>query len=226
MYQIYNEDCLEAMKKIPDNSVDMIATDPPYFSGMTSSGYQHRLGDATLTVPFFKECFSQWRRVLKDGGHLYMCTDWRTYPFMFNLLDRYFILRNCIVWDYGWLKAGSYYRFRHEFIIFATKGKSRREFENSNENIDIWRIRCINYTSSAKRHQAEKPVELMAKMICNSSREGDTVLDSFMGSGTTGVACVNLNRKFIGFELDEKYFEIAKKRIDDAVAQREQSLFR
>ena len=224
-YAIYNEDCLEGMKSLADSSIDLIATDPPYFSGMTSSGYQRRLADANLTVPFWKLCFSEWQRVLKDGGHVYCCTDWRTYPFLFNLLDGYFILRNMIVWDYGWMKAGSFYRFRHELIIFATKGKSKRAFENSNDNCDVWRIKCINYTLPTKLHQAQKPIELMEKMIKNSSKEGETVLDCFMGSGTTAIAAMNLNRNFIGFELEQNFYEIAEKRISEAVAKKEQSLF-
>lgn len=224
--ELYNEDCLEGMKRIPDGAVDMLATDPPYFSGMTSSGYQRRLADANLTVPFWKQCFGEWQRVLKDGGHIYLCTDWRTYPFMFNLLDGYFILRNMIVWDYGWMKGGSFYRFRHELIIFATKGKCKRTFENSNDNCDVWRIKCINYTLPTKLHQAQKPVELMEKMICNSSAEGDTVFDPFAGSGTTAVACMNLKRNFIGFEIDERFYDIACKRIAAAQAKQEQNLFK
>ena len=224
-YEIFNEDCLEGMKRIPDGSVDLIVTDPPFFSGMTSSGYKRRLSDNSLTVPFWKLCFGEWQRILRDGGHIYLNTDWRTYPFMFNLLDDFFVLRNMIVWDYGWIKAGSFYRFTHELIIFATKGKSQRAFENCNDNSDVWRIKCINYTLPTKYHQAEKPVELCEKMIRNSSVEGETILDCFMGSGTTGVACVNLNRNFIGFELEQKFFDIARKRIDDAIAAKAQSLF-
>ena len=206
-------DCLELMKELADNSVDMIATDPPYFSGMTSSGYQRRLSDNNLTVPFWKLCFSEWQRILKDGGHVYLCTDWRTYPFLFNLLDGYFIIRNLIVWDYGWMKAGSFYRFRHELIIFATKGKCKRTFENSNDNCDVWRIKCINYTLPTKLHQAQKPIELMEKMIKNSSKEGDTVLDPFLGSGTTAVTACKLGRHYTGIELNPGYACWAEKRI-------------
>ena len=223
---IYNEDCLEGMKRLPDGSIDLIVTDPPFFSGMTSSGYKRRLSDNSLTVPFWKILFGEWQRVLKDGAQIYLHTDWRTYPFMFNLLDEFFILRNLIVWDYGWLKAGSFYRFRHELIIFATHGKSKRTFENCNDNCDVWNIKCINYTLPTKHHQAEKPVELCEKMIRNSSNEGDTVLDCFAGSGTTGVACVKLNRNFVGFELDERFFKVAERRIVEAQNLREQNLFK
>ena len=133
---------------------------------------------------------------------------------MYPLINQYFIQRNLIVWDYGWIKGGYFYRFRHELIIFATNGESKREFENNNDNSDVWNIKCINYTNKkTKLHQAQKPVELIEKMILNSSHEGDTVLDCFVGSGTTCEACIKNNRHFVGFEIDEKYFNIANERI-------------
>lgn len=191
---IYNEDCLEGMKTLADESIDLIATDPPYCVGASSNGTKSSFADFNLTRLFFEELFKQWRRILKDGSHVYCCTDWRTYPFLYPLLIKYLTVRNLIVWDYGWMKAGSFYRFRHELIIFATKGKSVRMFENSNDNCDVWKIRCVNYTDKNRLHQAQKPIELMEKMIRNSSVEGGTVLDPFLGSGTTAVAALNLNR--------------------------------
>ena len=218
--QIYNEDCLEGLAELGDDSVDLICTDPPYLCGFTSNGVQKKLSDNTLTIPFFKILFKQLHRVLKDGAHIYINTDWRTYPFLYKFVEEMFRMRNLIVWDYDWFKCGSFYRFRHEFIIFATKGKSKREFENCRANSDVWNIRTINYTDPNKHHQAEKPVELIEKMIKNSSHEGDVVLDCFMGSGTTAVAAINTNRHFIGFELDEKYYNIAKERIAKAQAEK------
>lgn len=172
--------------------------------------------------PFWEQCLCEWRRVLKDGGHVYCCTDWRTYPFLYPLFAKYLTVRNLIVWDYDWLKAGNWYRYTHELIIFATNGAGKRTFSAS--ETDLWRIRCVNFTQH-KLHPAEKPVELMARMVTNSSAAGDTVLDPFAGSATTAVACVNLNRNFIGYELDENFYDIARKRIDEAIAKREQSLF-
>lgn len=221
--KIFNEDCLEGLERLGDNSVDLIITDPPYCVGTTSNGIKGSFLDNNLIAPFFKQLFRECQRVLKQGGALYIHTDWRTYPFLYPLVNQYLIQRNLIVWDYGWIKAGNWYRFRHEFIIFATNGKSKRTFYGG--EIDIWNIRCINYTNlKTKHHQAEKPVELIEKMIKNSSKEGDVVLDCFMGSGTTAVACIRNNRHFVGFELDEKYFDIANERIAKAYEERKQRL--
>ena len=217
MIEIFNEDCLEGMKQIPAGAVDLICTDPPYCVGATSNGVKGNYTDLNLIRPFLEELFKGWQRVLKDGGHLYICTDWRTYPVWYPLLQKYFQVRNLIVWDYGWIKAGSFYRFTHEFIMFATKGKSKRQFHGGKENSDVWRIKTINYTSPDKLHPSEKPVELFEKMIKNSSVEGETVLDCFAGVGTAAVACVNTGRQFIGYELDEKYFDVACYRVQKAI---------
>jgi len=208
---IYNEDCLEGIHKIKDGSIDLITTDPPYAIGTTSNGKKGNFTDNNLIKPFFDLLFKEYYRVLKDGGEFYICTDWRTYPFLYPILVKYFDVRNLIVWDYEWIKAGSHYRFSHEFIIYGFKGKNKRRFSASER--DVWRIKPINFTSKDKLHQAQKPVELFEKMINNSSEEGDVVLDTFFGSGTTAIACLNSGRQYIGFELDENYFNIAQDRI-------------
>ncbi len=223
-FAIYNEDCLEGMKRLADKSVDLIVTDPPFAVGLTSNGIRGTYEDLNLLRPFWELCLTEWRRVLKDGAQIYVNTDWRTYPFLYPILQKFFVPRNLIVWDLMWLKAGNFYRYTHELIIFASNGEITRTFSPS--ETDIWRIRCvINRQQQKRRHPAEKPVELCEKMIRNSSREGDTVLDCFAGSGTTGVACVNTNRNFVGFEIDERFFNVAQKRIDDAENLKLQSLF-
>lgn len=224
MYQLYNEDCLEGMKNLPDNSIDLIATDPPYCVGASSNGIKSSFADLNLMRPFFEQLFSEWRRVLKIGGHAYCCTDWRTFPFLYPLIVKYLCMKNLIVWAHMRIGAGSWYRPCHEFIIFATNGGSRREFSAGER--DVWSTAKDSAIATVNRlHPSQKPVELMERMIQNSSRAGDVVLDPFAGSGTTAVACLNLGRKFIGFEIDEKYFDVAQTRISAAIAESRQSLF-
>ena len=196
--RIYNEDCLEGMKRIPDNSVDLVVTDPPF---------------CNLIRPFFDTYFRDLKRVCKEKSELYINTDWRTYPFLYPIMQKYFNIKNLIVWDYEWIKAGTHYRFSHEFIIYAIQGDVKRKFSASER--DVWMIRPINYTSKEKLHNAQKPLELVQKMIVNSSYENDVVLDTFMGSGTTAIACIENNRNYIGFEIDENYYQTALRRIED-----------
>lgn len=120
-----------------------------------------------------------------------------------------------IVWKKdNHIGTGNWYRYNYELIMFGTKGKSKREFSPCER--DIFNIPLAEAFVSKRIHPSQKPVELIEKMILNSSHEGETVLDTFIGSGTTAVACINTNRHFIGFELDEKYFDIANKRIEEA----------
>lgn len=215
--RIYNEDCLEGMKRIPDGYVDLVITDPPYCIGTTSNGKKGSWSDNNLIRPFFDMYFKELQRVLKSESELYINTDWRTYPFLYPIIQKYFNVKNLIVWDYEWIKAGSHYRFSHEFIIYATKGDVKRKFSASER--DVWRIRPINFTSKDKLHNAQKPLELIIKMIENSSIVGDTVLDTFMGSGTTAIGCLECKRNFIGFEIDERYYELSMNRLKEALSE-------
>lgn len=223
-YKCYNGDCLELMKKIPDGSVDLIATDPPYCVGATSNGIKASFSDFNLLRPFWEICFSEWRRVLKDGSHVYCCTDWRTYPFLYPIMIKYFCVKNLIVWEHMLMRPGNWYRGSYELIMFATKEKSTREFGGGQR--DVWQIKNGDVASNTLRvHPSQKPTALMAKMITNSTKADGVVLDSFMGSGTTGVACVNTDRNFIGIEIEENFYDIAMKRISEAMKEKMQELF-
>lgn len=155
---------------------------------------------------------------------MYIHTDWRTYPFLYPIINQYFTQRNLIVWKKGTsLSTGNWYRFCYEMIIFASNGDSKREF--GADKRDIWDIPLAEACVSRRQHPSQKPLELVEIMIKNSSCEGGTVLDCFAGSGTTAVAAINTGRHFIGFELDEKYFNIANERIAKAYSEKSQQLF-
>lgn len=210
-------DCLDLLTDLSDGSVDLLVTDPPYCIGTSSNGLKADWNDNNLIRPFFDLYFSEIKRVLRDDGAFYVNTDWRTYPFLYPIICQKMIVRNCIVWDYEWIKAGSHYRFSHEFIIYGTKtDNGKREFSPSLR--DVWREKPINFTSNNKWHQAEKPEKLIEQMIINSSDEGNVVLDTFMGSGTTAVVCKKLKRNFIGFEINPETYSTATTRIKNELA--------
>lgn len=225
---IDNIDCLEGLKEIPDNSVDVIVTDPPYFISMGHAGSKtnaksgemlasnRTFNDLALCTPFYKQLFSEYARVLKETGSFYFFTDWRGYAYYFPLLNAELPVRNLICWDKK-SGPGSFYSFAHEFIIFGTHLPKTKGGVGTN----VWREAAFNSgakkTNGEKVHPTQKPVELIEKMLLDSSEPGAVILDTFMGSGTTAVACLRTGRNYIGFELDEKYHAIAQKRIEDAL---------
>lgn len=231
--KLFQGDCLELMKDIPDGSVDCVITDPPY--GTTDCDWDK--------IPDLKLFFEHGFRVLKENGPL---ISFSQLPFAVDLINacrEYF--RYEIIWQKtratGFLHANKRPLRAHENILvfyrkipvynpLKTKGspyKPRRHGINSdlyrnkkpyttNNNTgdrhphDVLLFKNSNHNSM---HPTQKPVELIEWLVKTYTNPGDTVLDCFMGSGTTGVACVRNGRKFIGMELQEKYFEIAKNRI-------------
>ena len=221
--KLIHGDCLLKIKDISTSSIDLVVTDPPYCIGTTSNGKRGSWSDNNLIRPFFEQFFEELRRITKDTSEVYINTDWRTYPFLYPIMQNYFEIKNLIIWDYEWIKAGSFYRFSHEIIIYGVRENAKRRFSASER--DVWRIKPINYTNKNKLHNSQKPIELIIKIIKNSSCEGDTIFDAFSGSGTTAVACLMTNRKFIGFEIDDKYFKIATDRINKAILDNKMKLF-
>jgi DNA modification methylase len=211
--RVLHGDAILVLQRMEANSIDCLITDPPYSIGVTSHGNVQSWLDNIMLHPFWTSYFAEVQRVLKDGASVYINCDWRTYPFIYPYAARFLNVRNCIVWDYEWIKAGSHYRFSHEFVIYATKGDAKRSFDAGKENRDVWRIPPMNFTRKDKRHQAEKPEALVEKMILNSTAEGDVILDTFVGSGTTGAVAKRLNRSFVGIELNPDYIELATTRI-------------
>lgn len=220
---IDNIDCLEGLKEIPDNSVDLIVTDPPYFLSMGHAGDRDNarkimgtsnrtFNDLAIAKPFYAQLFQEFRRVLKEDGSFYFFTDWRGYAFYFPIINAELPVRNLIVWDKK-SGPGSYYSFAHELIIFGTAAPKLKNKGGTN----VLRMPAFcsgaKATNGEKVHPTQKPVELIQKFIEDSTDPGAVVLDTFMGSGTTAVACMRTGRHFIGFELDEKYHEIAVQRI-------------
>lgn len=217
---LWHGDCLEKMKDIPDKSVDMILTDPPYRLvqggrvGSTVFVSQHEI---MKKGKLFTECDTAFKdflpplfRILKDKSHCYIMVNSRNLKDLQVEAERVgFKFQNLLVWDKSNKTPGRYYMQQLEFILMLTKNGSK----NVN-NMGTGNLLSFKNIIGKKDHPTEKPVNLLECLISNSSNLGDTVIDMFMGSGSTGVACKNLNRNFIGIEKDDKYFEIAKNRIE------------
>jgi site-specific DNA-methyltransferase (adenine-specific) len=212
--KLLNGDCLELMKELPSGSVDLVLTDPPYGMGFQSHRrkevYAKIKNDTSLEWldGYFAEC----SRILKDDTAVYCFCSWHNVDIFKKAFEKYFKLKNIIVWvknnhGSGDLKAS--YAPKHEFILYGNKG--RRTFYGKRMEDVIFANKTKN-----ENHPTEKPIDLLEQFINNSTEKNAVVFDGFMGSGSTGVACVNTNRDFIDIELDENYFNIAKKRIEEA----------
>lgn len=221
---IYNMDCIKgAQQYLEEESADLVIADPPYnlgFGGtsMTKIGKPRfniiandKLSDREFqrfTFAWLREAY----RVLKTGRHIYVFIDWRMYPLMVLWMKKVgFTIKNCIVWDKERMGMGWQYRYRHEFIIFASKGKQKVRRVSTRKAADIWRIPRINGNKTI--HPTEKPADLIEPMIVNSSEEGEHVVDFFVGSGPVFEAAINNDRKFTGFEIDELHYQNAINRI-------------
>ena len=226
MEGLYCDDYKNILKQLPDNSVDLIITDPPYkttkrgISKNTNTGglvrselgkqgkiFEHN--DVPIKV-FVPELY----RVLKEGSHCYIMTNHVNLQEMLNTCtESGFHFIKCLIWDKGNKIMGQCYMSQFEYILFLRKGKHKKI--NNCGTSDILSIpnKKTKDENGKNLHDTEKPVDLMKILVENSSNESDLVLDPFMGIGSTGLACLNTDRKFIGIELDEKYFNIAKERL-------------
>lgn len=213
-------DCLDRMKEIPDGSVDLVVTDPPYkvISGGTSSKLAAGWAGSVLSKNdgkiFEHNSIKPWDymgelyRVLRAGSDAYIMTN------VLNLRDTIdaaehagLLLHNLLIWEKNTCTANRWYMKNTELTLYLYK-KPAKKINNPGSK-QIFR----ENNPRNKVHPTEKPVTLMEHYIMNSTNPGEIVLDPFMGSGTTGIACIGNERRFIGIEQDEKYFEVAKNRI-------------
>jgi len=231
--ELLQGDCLEKMKDIPDGSVDMILCDLPY--GTTPCKWD--------TVIPFEPLWGQYRRVIKDNGAIVLIASqpFTSALVMSNIA----MFRYEWIWEKshggGFLNANRQPLKRHENVLVFSKMRSCYNPQKSKGKAYTCRRSAAGETtrdqtvagwvtenagnrfplsymyvkSETGLHPTQKPVALFEYLIRTYTSEGDTVLDNCMGSGTTGVACKNLNRNFIGIEKDPEYFKIAEKRINE-----------
>ena len=211
-------DCLEVMKDIPDNSIDLIVTDPPYLINYKSKyrkNKEHKFcstikndNNYMLIKKYIKECY----RIMKNNTAMYIFCSFDKVDFFKQELELYFKVKNMIVWVKNNHTAGdleAQFGKKYELILLVNKGRAKF---NGKRLTDVWEFNRV--VDNAQIHQNQKPLDLLKQCIEKHSKVNDIVFDGFMGSGSTGVACLNLSRQFIGIELDEYYFKIAKERIE------------
>lgn len=210
-----NGDCLELMKTIPDKSVDSIITDPPYGmdyqSAWRSKGERFKkiLNDKNPFIWFLYDAY----RVLKDGGAIACFSDWKNAETWRQAIEwAGFSIKSQVVWNrevHGMGDLKSSFGPQHDIVWFAVKGTFTFHDKRPKSVINSKRI-----SGEKLLHPNEKPISLMEDLIRAITPINGSVFDPFMGSGSTGVACKNLKRNFIGIEKDETYFKIAEKRIN------------
>ena len=223
-------DCREILKDIPNETIDLIVTDCPYKivqGGCTNiprkdepSGIFNRRNTFTQKnarngklFDYNDIKFSEWLydcyRVLKNNSHCYIMINGRNLKELFISAEEVgFKYQNLLVWKKNNITPNRYYLNNCEFILMLRKGNAKNINNMGTKSI----IEVPNIIGN-KMHPTEKPVELMKILVENSSNVNDLVLDPFMGVASTGVACYELKRRFIGIEIDRKYFDIAKDRI-------------
>ena len=227
--KIYNEDCIEGMKNISDNSIDLIVTDPPYlvkYKTGRRKDNSHKFtkeilndDNEQLLKDYIKEC----HRIMKNDTAMYMFCSSNKVDFFKQELEKYFIIKNMIIWVKNNHTAGdlqSAFGRKYEIVFLVNKGRSKF---NGTRLTDVWEFKRV--AGKGQLHQNQKPVEMIEQCIEKHSNENDVVFDGFMGSGTTAIACINTNRNYIGFELDEEYYETSIKRINNHVEDKQIDLF-
>lgn len=209
--KIYQGDALKLMSNLPDKSVDVLITDPPYGMSFQSNfrNDKHKKitnDDDLRWLPVF--VFHAYR-LLKDDRQLYVFCGKQTIEVFIKEFKKWFSLKNILVWKKNNTGMGDLegsYADRTEFILFLSKGKSDVRGRRDDNILSFDR-------TGNELHPTQKPEDLMRFLIKKSSDEDDVILDPFMGSGTTAIACQQLGRQFIGFELDDGYCASAEKRL-------------
>ena len=239
--RIYNEDCLEGMKRIPDGSVDLVLTDPPY--GTTACKWDS-------VIPF-EPMWEQLNRIIKPNGAIVL---FGSEPFSSALrMSNIKHFKYDWIWDKKIPSGMSYARFQpmrqtENISVFCNGktvynpqmvkrdkpiragGMSKGETTNNQKLIALRKtydyknptnLVVFDKIRKGSLHPTQKPIPLLEYLIKTYTNEGETVLDFTMGSGTTAIACINTNRNYIGFELDKHYCDIANERIEEHISQRQ-----
>lgn len=242
--KIYNMDCIEGMKGIPDNSIDLVITDPPFAIDFKAKrNNYHRISARVLEgyneIPkeeyyrFSLRWMKEVYRVLKESGSMYLFSGWNNLKDILIALDESgFITVNHIIWKYQFgVVTKRKFITSHYHCLYVCKNDEKRKFfpysryrkeENGNDGRslhykdkeDVWIINREYWTGGIKT-PTKLPAELIKKILMYSSEEGDIVLDPFLGSGQVIIVSKMMKRQYIGFEIVKKYYEFVQKRLEE-----------
>ncbi|HWP83334.1 MAG TPA: site-specific DNA-methyltransferase [Bacteroidota bacterium] len=220
-HRVYFKDCLRFLSLVPDRSIDLIVTDPPYGQNYSTGRRKNTIRGTTriandtgeLNIPYL---MAEFDRVTKPQSHVYIFTSWKTVDLWKQEFERYFTLKNILIWskdnhtagDLHWSYAQSY-----EMILFGMKGRKRLHGRRDRDSVYYPKIKTHQQT-----HLLQKPEALLEYLIKKSSNRGDTVLDPFAGSGTTGLCCARLGRNSVQFEIDRRYRPALLRRLRQALS--------
>jgi site-specific DNA-methyltransferase (adenine-specific) len=241
---IYNIDCIEGMKNIPDNSIDLVITDPPFAIDFkdTRDNYHRKSvnvlkGYSEILAVDYEKFSEKWikevYRILKDSGSMYVFSGWNNLKDILIALDEAgFITINHIIWKY---QFGVVTKFKfvtsHYHCLYVCKDEKQRKFfpftrfkkEDRNskgrsshyqDKEDVWNIKR-EYWFNDQKTPTKLPKELIEKILMYSSEKDDIILDPFLGSGQVAIVSKMMERKYIGFEIVKEYFDFASKRLEE-----------
>ncbi len=207
------------MKNMESECIDLVITDPPY--RVISGGKPHKKGQPSGMLSKNDGKIFEYNdvnpeiwipevyRILKNNSHCYIMTNTINLENYLRICrETGFGLHNVLTWEKNNVTPSRWYMKNGEFIIFLRKGKAK-----TINNVSSKMIHQFNNIIGNKTHPTEKPVDLMKFYISNSSDNGDLVFDPFSGTGATLVAAKELNRQYLGYEIDKKYFDIAETRL-------------
>lgn len=228
MNKVFNMDCLEAMKTMPDDYFDLLITDPPYkttsrgSSGGTGGMLKAKINMTGKVFNYNDIKPSEWLpecyRTLKPMSHAYIMSNNKNLKLFLNEIEKAkFKIFKILPWVKNTCITNMYYMDTHEFVIFARKGKAKKINNCSSKSV-------LYYDNPRNKiHPTQKPVKLMQDLIENSTEKNDIVFDPFMGYASTAIAAINSKRKYIGCEIDKHWYDLLTNRLNKHMSQ--QSIF-
>ena len=210
-------DCTQVLATIPDNSLDLLLTDPPYGIDYESENREvnpfGKFENDTLekTLQTLDKALALAYGKLKENSHVYLFTSWKTYPFIQPIVAHYFVVKNLLVWEKNNWTAGDLdanYGQIHEFILFAHKGRRHLNGRRDSSILHFDRV-----PENDRVHPTEKPLQLLEYLIEKSSLPGEVVCDPFAGVASTCLAAKQTGRTYLGIEIDTHWYEKGVERL-------------